>query len=327
MNLLEAVIQVLSDAGEALHYEEITNRVLASGLWETTGKTPAATLSAQLSSDIKKHGSTSRFMRTGSGIYALNDGSAVTHQPKPTGKLTFLEAARLILSEEADKTPMHYKEITRRAIARNLIDTQGLTPEATMYAQIVTSVNKAETQGDVSVFTKAGKGMVGLTEWEEPGAAAGIKKHSAKVRQELLARVLEMDPFAFEEMLGRLLAEMGFEEIQVTKPHGDKGVDLRGTLVVSGGIPIRMSIQAKRWKAGVQAPEVQKVRGASAANERALIITTSSFGPGARGEAGREGFPPVGLIDGTELVGLMIEHGIGAKRTSYDVIDLEETSI
>jgi restriction system protein len=188
-------------------------------------------------------------------------------------------------------------------------------------------VNKAEAQGDVSEFTKAGKGMVGLAEWEGPGAAAEIKKHNADVRQKLLATVLTMDPSEFEEMLGRLLAEMGFDEIQVTKYHGDKGIDLRGTLMVTGGIPIRMAIQAKRWKAGVQAPEVQKVRGASAANERAVIIATSSFGPGARAEAEREGFPPVGLIDGAELVGLMIEHGIGVKRTPYEVIDLDEISI
>lgn len=192
-----------------------------------------------------------------------------------------------------------------------------------MYAQIITSVNKATSQGDVSEFSKMGKGMVGLTKWESPGAAAEIKKHNAEVRQELLGMVLALDPSEFEEMLGRLLAEMGFDEIQVTKHHGDKGIDLRGTLMVTGGIPIRMAIQAKRWKAGVQAPEVQKVRGASAANERAVIIATSSFGPGARAEAEREGFPPVGLIDGSELVGLMIEHGIGVKRTPYEVIDLD----
>ena len=266
-------------------------------------------------------------MRTAPGVYGLNDGSGVAYEPKTEGKVTFLEAARLILSEEADRSPLHYKEITTRAIARNLIETQGLTPEATMYAQIITSVNKAEAQGDVSEFTRAGKGMVGLTEWEGSGAAAEIQKHNAEVRQKLLAKVLEMDPSKFEEMLGRLLAEMGFDEIEVTKYHGDKGIDLRGTLAVAGGIPIRMAIQAKRWKAGVQAPEVQKVRGASAANERAVIIATSSFGPGARAEVGREGFPPVGLIDGAELVGLMIEHGIGVKRTPYEVIDLDETSI
>lgn len=325
MTLLDSIINVLTDAGEPLHYEVITKRVLAAGHWKTTGATPAATVSARLSSDIKKRGAASRFVRTGPGLYGLNDGSKVVAQSDSSGKMTFLAAARLILSEQADRTPLHYKEITKRAIGRDLIETQGLTPEATMYAQIVTRVNKASAQGDIAEFTKLGKGMVGLTEWDEPGAAAQIKKHNAEVREQLLAKVRSMDPAEFEEMLGRLLAEMGFEEIEVTKHHGDKGIDLRGTLVVTGGIPIRMAIQAKRWNAGVQAPEVQKVRGASAANERAVIIATSSFGKGARAEAERDGFSPVGLIDGNELVGLMIEHSVGVTRQEHPLLVLEDT--
>ena len=58
-----------------------------------------------------------------------------------------------------------------------------------------------------------------------------------------------------------------------------------------------------------------------------MIIATSSFGAGARAEADREGFPPVGLIDGPELVGLMIEHGVGVSRTTHDVIDLDESAL
>ena len=65
MTLMEAVVQVLTDAGEPLHCEEITNRVVASDLWQTTGKSPAATISAQLSSDIKKRGANSHAHRAG----------------------------------------------------------------------------------------------------------------------------------------------------------------------------------------------------------------------------------------------------------------------
>ena len=42
-NTLNAVIQVLKDAGEPLHYKEIARRVLDSHLWTSSGKTPEAT--------------------------------------------------------------------------------------------------------------------------------------------------------------------------------------------------------------------------------------------------------------------------------------------
>ena len=114
---------------------------------------------------------------------------------------------------------MHYKAITESALDQGLLDTKGLTPEATMYAQIVTNVNKAEAEGATSRFVKIGGGLVGLTEWEGVGVAIEIREHNRKVREQLLAVVSKMEPADYEELLGRLLAEMGFDEIEVTKYH------------------------------------------------------------------------------------------------------------
>ncbi|MEG3065980.1 MAG: HTH domain-containing protein [Acetomicrobium sp.] len=38
MKLLDAVIQVLQEAGEPLHITEITRRILSKNLWTTKGK-------------------------------------------------------------------------------------------------------------------------------------------------------------------------------------------------------------------------------------------------------------------------------------------------
>ena len=46
MSAREAAIQVLSDAGEPLHAEEIAKRILENRLWVTSGKTPSATIEA-----------------------------------------------------------------------------------------------------------------------------------------------------------------------------------------------------------------------------------------------------------------------------------------
>jgi restriction system protein len=72
MSALDAALKVLQNTGKPLHYREITRRVLAQGLWESEGKTPAATINARLAVDVKKNGPASPFRRAGRGIFALN---------------------------------------------------------------------------------------------------------------------------------------------------------------------------------------------------------------------------------------------------------------
>ena len=39
MNAIDAVFEVLRDAGKPLHYREVTERILSQKLWMTGGKT------------------------------------------------------------------------------------------------------------------------------------------------------------------------------------------------------------------------------------------------------------------------------------------------
>jgi restriction system protein len=87
-----------------------------------------------------------------------------------------------------------------------------------------------------------------------------------------------------------------------------------------------MAVQAKRWAHNVQAPTVQQVRGALGVHDLGLIITTSDFSPGARIEARRENAAPVALMNGTDLVSLLVEHQIGVRRTNADLLELGELS-
>lgn len=67
-----AAYKVLSNAGSAMHYREITQAALDAGLLETVGATPEASLNAQLSVDIKQKGSASPFIRTKPGYFTIN---------------------------------------------------------------------------------------------------------------------------------------------------------------------------------------------------------------------------------------------------------------
>ena len=63
MNVQDAAIQILKDAGKHLHAKEITERIIEAGFWSGDGKTPEATVSARFYSDIKKHRDQSTFVK------------------------------------------------------------------------------------------------------------------------------------------------------------------------------------------------------------------------------------------------------------------------
>ena len=86
----------------------------------------------------------------------------------------------------------------------------------------------------------------------------------------------------------------------------------------------RMAVQVKRWKNNVQAPIVQQVRGSLGTHDQGLIITTSDFSAGARAEAERPNAVPVALMNGEQLVRLLIEHEIGVGRAAHTLLELTD---
>lgn len=67
----KAIEKVLSASTTPLHYNEITEQITADGLRTNLGATPAATVSAHISTSIKKDGASSPYTRVGKGIYKL----------------------------------------------------------------------------------------------------------------------------------------------------------------------------------------------------------------------------------------------------------------
>ena len=54
----------------------------------------------------------------------------------------------------------------------------------------------------------------------------------------------------------------------------------------------------------------------SGRGEKGLLITTGSFTKEAKNEAGRDGAPPVELIDGDDLCELLKEYELGVKTNT-----------
>ncbi len=239
---------------------------------------------------------------------------------------SFGDCARKVLEEFGDNEPMHYKEITKKALEEGWLVTLGKTPEATMYAQIISKINRQQKRGERPVFVQHGRGYVGLSRWTEDGLELQIKEQNRQVREILHKRLLDMEPCKFEKLASQLLTKMGFEMVEVTEPSKDGGIDIRGILVVGDVVRIKMAVQVKRWSKNVQTPVVQQVRGSLGTHEQGLIITTSGFSTGAEEEAAKPDKTPIALMNGEQLVMLLMENDIGVHRSTSDLFRIDEES-
>jgi len=77
-----AAIKILREAGESLHYEEITKRAIDKNLIETSGATPESTMNAQITRDIKNNKEKSAFIRTKPGYFKINPDYSEQEQKK-----------------------------------------------------------------------------------------------------------------------------------------------------------------------------------------------------------------------------------------------------
>lgn len=126
----------------------------------------------------------------------------------------------------------------------------------------------------------------------------------------VLEQVLELDDKEFEILVGHLLTALGFEGSEVTGKTGDGGVDAKGELNVAGLAKVKIFVQAKRYKLGskVSANTVRQLRQAIPINGQGAFITTADYHAAAADIALEIGFPRIGLINGRQLVDLLVEH-------------------
>jgi restriction system protein len=140
-------------------------------------------------------------------------------------------------------------------------------------------------------------------------------------------RIRALSSSEFEQLARTLLISMGFEAVEVSGGSGDGGIDVRGVMVTGDVIRTRMAVQVKHWKTkSVEPAVVREVRGSLGTHEQGLIITSSTFSKNAREEAERVNATPVGLMDGEQLVTLLIEHEIGVRRRQENILELETES-
>lgn len=233
--------------------------------------------------------------------------------------MNFLDAAYQVLKQAG--TPLHYVEITNRALLEKILDTKGQTPEATMGARLY-----VDTKRPSSRFKRVGRNFFTLADTQPPTIGQDISVINEQTRNELRTRLMHMPPDRFEAFIGELLLALGFEEnkLQVTTYTGDGGIDVRGVLNAGNITEVNAAVQVKRWKNNIQAPVVQSLRGSLVVHEQGIIITTSKFSKGAIAEAQAPGKARISLVDGEQLLELLMEHRIGVKAEAYTVYSLDQ---
>ena len=150
-----------------------------------------------------------------------------------------------------------------------------------------------------------------------------IKKN---VCDQLLEKVLEKDPYFFEELVLKLLTTMGYgtgtEDCAiVTVKSGDGGID---GIIAQDALGLdRIYIQAKRYTdKSVGRPEIQSFVGAmdDKSLAKGVFITTSNFTKEALNY--HSNHCSLVLIDGDKLVNLMYKYGIGVNKV--DELQIKE---
>ena len=238
--------------------------------------------------------------------------------------LTYLDIAYKILKEENKARSLHYKVIAKRAFKLGLIESDDLIISGNISSAINADIRKSKIEGEESKFITYGKGQYGLSENEPKGIFAEIRDKNNQVKRQLLEALLAMPPFSFEELVGEVLRNLGFENITVTSKSGDGGIDVTGELVVAGAIKNSVCVQVKRWRNNVQRASISELRGSLRPHQTGLFITTSDFSKPSIEEANDPYKAPISLFNGKEFVDILCDYGIGVTAEEVIIYDIDD---
>ena len=152
-----------------------------------------------------------------------------------------------------------------------------------------------------------------------------IEEQKSAVRASMQELLATMDPIAFEHLIKQLLEAMNYQNVVVTAPSNDKGVDVVADIEL-GITSVREVVQAKRQKANVQRTVMDALRGSLHRFQavRGTIITTSNFSKSTIQGAFDPRAAPITLINGEKLIDLLIEYDIGTRKRSLIFLELNK---
>ena len=186
------------------------------------------------------------------------------------------------------------------------------------------NVTLNEIQSDVITFYEPENKAATKTTIEENASPqdlidSGFEQIEREVKDELLAKLKEVDPYAFEKLILILLKKMGYGDFVETSKSGDGGID---GIINEDQLGLeKIYIQAKRYNENkVRETDIRNFIGAmSGDTHKGIFVTTSSFDEKAKVKA-RDAHHTIILLDGSKLVDLMHRFNVGVQTKScYEV--------
>lgn len=152
----------------------------------------------------------------------------------------------------------------------------------------------------------------------------GFSRIESDVKNELLLKLKNIDPYFFEKVVLKLLKKMGYGEFIETAKSGDGGID---GIINEDKLGLdKIYIQAKRFNEGkVREKDIINFIGAmSGDTNKGVFVTTSEFDEKAL-EKARSAHHKIICIDGQKLVTLMHEFNVGIQvKTTYEIKHIDE---
>jgi restriction system protein len=145
---------------------------------------------------------------------------------------------------------------------------------------------------------------------------SGFDQIEREVKDELLAKLKVIDPYAFEKIILILLKKMGYGDFIKTAKSGDGGID---GIINEDQLGLeRIYIQAKRYSEHkIRETDIRNFIGAmSGDTHKGIFVTTSTFDEKAKVKA-RDAHHKIILLDGPKLVDLMHKFSVGVQTKSY----------
>ena len=152
----------------------------------------------------------------------------------------------------------------------------------------------------------------------------GFNRIESDIKNELLQKLNNIDPYFFEKVVLRLLKKMGYGEFIETSKSGDGGID---GIINEDKLGLdKIYIQAKRFNEGkVREKDIRNFIGAmSGDTNKGVFVTTSEFDEKAL-EKARSAHHKIICINGLKLVTLMHEFNVGIQvKTIYEIKQIDE---
>ena len=215
-----------------------------------------------------------------------------------------MKAGDYVITPDADTEWLHYGVVSPYNQRRGVVWSKEKISRSSFSVPFQNTIRSSLTVFAISQWDEF------LTVIKADGHVTQKNSHAYDPYVSVLEQILELNANEFEILVGHLLTALGFEESQVTGKTGDGGVDATGTLNVANLAKVKVFVQAKRYKLGskINAGVVKQLRTAIPNGGQGAFITTADFQTAATEVANEAGFARIGLINGRQLVDLLVIH-------------------